>query len=69
MTKIDMSEYLRRIINNLETIEKEESDTIAAATRVVADTIKRDGLIFVFGCGHSHLPGLDTFYRAQGYSP
>lgn len=61
-----MSEYLRRIINNLETIEKEESDTIAAATRVVADTIKRDGLIFVFGCGHSHLPGLDTFYRAGG---
>ncbi len=36
------------------------------AARAVADTIKNDGLIFVFGCGHSHLPGLDTFYRAGG---
>jgi len=61
-----MSEYLRRIIDNLETIEKEEANSLAAAARAVADTIKRDGLIFVFGCGHSHLPGLDTFYRAGG---
>ena len=34
--------------------------------RLVADVIKNDGLIFTFGCGHSHLPGLDAFYRAGG---
>ena len=61
-----MSEYLRRIIDNLESIERQEASALSAATRAVADTIKRDGLIFVFGCGHSHLPGLDTFYRAGG---
>ena len=61
-----MSEYLKKIVENLETIEREEAPAIAAATRAVADTIKRDGLIFVFGCGHSHLPGLDAFYRAGG---
>ena len=33
---------------------------------MVADTIKNGGLIFTFGCGHSHLPGLDAFYRAGG---
>lgn len=61
-----MSEYLRKITENLETIEREEAANLAAAARMVADTIKRDGLIFVFGCGHSHLPGQDAFYRAGG---
>ncbi len=61
-----MSEYLKKIIENLESIEKEEATSLSAATRAVADTIKRDGLIFIFGCGHSHLPGLDAFYRAGG---
>ena len=61
-----MSKYLDEIIANLEAIEREEKDGIAKAARLVADVIKNDGLIFVFGCGHSHLPGLDTFYRAGG---
>ena len=61
-----MSEYLQKIIENLERIEREEASSLAAATRLVADTVKGDGLIFVFGCGHSHLPGLDAFYRAGG---
>ncbi len=61
-----MSEYLSKIIDNLQSIEAEEGDALGAAARLVADTIKKDGLIFVFGCGHSHLPGLDAFYRAGG---
>ena len=61
-----MTEYLSNIIENLKLIESEESEQLAAASRLVADVIKRDGLIYVFGCGHSHLPGLDAFYRAGG---
>ncbi len=61
-----MTEYLQRIIEILQRIEKEEMAGMRRAARAVADTIKNDGLIFVFGCGHSHLPGLDTFYRAGG---
>lgn len=61
-----MSEYLSNIIENLSAIEREEGEKIAAASRMVADVIKADGLIYVFGCGHSHLPGLDAFYRAGG---
>lgn len=33
---------------------------------MVANTIEKDGIIYVFGCGHSHLIGLDCFYRAGG---
>ena len=61
-----MSEYLHNIIENLRQIEETESERIGEAARIVADVIKRDGLIFVFGCGHSHIPALDTFYRAGG---
>ena len=60
------SEYLENIINALERIECEEKEKLDRAADIVADVIKNDGLIFVFGCGHSHLPGLDTFYRAGG---
>lgn len=61
-----MSEYLERIVDILKKIETEESAKLSEATKAVADAIKNDGLIFVFGCGHSHLPGLDAFYRAGG---
>lgn len=61
-----MSEYLNKIVSALQAVEQEEKPALDAAIRMVADTIKNDGLIFTFGCGHSHLPGLDAFYRAGG---
>ena len=61
-----MSDYLHQIVDTLTRIEAEESDKLEKASRLVADVIQNDGLIFTFGCGHSHLPGLDAFYRAGG---
>ena len=61
-----MSDYLTKIILNLKRIETEEKENLKRTADKVADTIEKDGLIFVFGCGHSHLPGLDAFYRAGG---
>ena len=61
-----MSEYLEKITNCLERIENEEGEALRSATLLVAETIKSGGLIYTFGCGHSHLPGLDAFYRAGG---
>lgn len=61
-----MSEYLSKITTVLNRIETEEKEKLDKASALVCDTIKNDGLIFTFGCGHSHLPGLDAFYRAGG---
>lgn len=61
-----MREYLDKITGILTRIEREEAVPMAQAAVRVADTLAADGLIFVFGCGHSHLPGLDAFYRAGG---
>ena len=61
-----MSEYLEKIGEILKRIEDEEADRLVRAAELVADVICRDGLVHVFGCGHSHLAALDTFYRAGG---
>ena len=61
-----MGEYLERIVGVLKRIEAEEAAKMTAAAEAVADVICRDGIVHTFGCGHSHLPCLDTFYRAGG---
>ena len=61
-----MSEYLDGIVDLLKRIEAEEGEKLEAAAEAVADVICRDGIVHTFGCGHSHLPCLDTFYRAGG---
>jgi len=61
-----MSEYLEQITALLGRIEREEAEPMKRAAEAVAETIVRDGLVYTFGCGHSHLPALDTFYRAGG---
>ena len=61
-----MSDYLGSITALLARIEREEAVALARASDAVAEVICRDGLIHVFGCGHSHLPALDAFYRAGG---
>ena len=61
-----MDEYLNNILTNLKKIEQEESEKLKIAAQKVYNTIKDDGLAHIFGCGHSHLPGLDAFYRAGG---
>ena len=61
-----MSDYLEQIVEILQRIEREERAKMTEAAKTVADVICRDGIIYTFGCGHSHLPCLDTFYRAGG---
>ena len=61
-----MSAYLVQIVGILQRIEREELGKLNAAAEAVADVICRDGIVHTFGCGHSHLPCLDTFYRAGG---
>ena len=61
-----MRDYLEGITAILRRIEDEEGGAMARAAELVADVICRDGLVHVFGCGHSHLAALDAFYRAGG---
>ena len=61
-----MREYLDSLTSILGRIEDEEKTSLDHASDAVADAICGDRLVHVFGCGHSHLVALDTFYRAGG---
>lgn len=61
-----MNDYLSQITGLLARIEREQAAAMDRAAKAMADVICRDGLVHVFGCGHSHLAALDTFYRAGG---
>ena len=58
--------YFENIIHVLEKIKTTQKSKINTVAQIVADVIKNDGIIYVFGCGHSHLVALDCFYRSGG---
>ncbi len=58
--------YYEKVSNALTRIKETQSDKILTAAKAVARTIENDGIIYIFGCGHSHMIALDGFYRAGG---
>ena len=58
--------YLDGVGRILEQIAADEWPSIRAAAGTVADTIAGDGLVHVFGTGHSHMLAEEMFYRAGG---
>ena len=58
--------YCEKIIDILNEIKTTQKDKLLLAAQMIAETIQNDGIIYIFGCGHSHLIGLDCFYRAGG---
>lgn len=58
--------YYKALLNILENINMTQRDKMEDAAKIVSETINNNGIIYVFGCGHSHLIALDSFYRAGG---
>jgi len=58
-----------RYLENIEELlkkDKTHSESIEIASSTVANSLKNDGLIHVFGTGHSHMLAEEMFYRAGG---
>ena len=58
--------YFSEIIAVLEKIKTTQKYKLKQAAEIVSDTMDKNGIIYMFGCGHSHLIALDCFYRAGG---
>ncbi len=58
--------YYEEILKVLKQIKDTQKEKMLAVAEMVAEVIRSDGIIYLFGCGHSHLIGLDCFYRAGG---
>ena len=61
-----LNAYFDKNIAVLTAIRDTQSARMAQAAQMAARTIQNDGIIYIFGCGHSHLIALDNFYRAGG---
>jgi uncharacterized phosphosugar-binding protein len=61
--------YFSKLKEILSLIEKDENENLKKAAKKVAKCIQKDGIVHVFGCGHSHMLGEELFYRAGGLVP
>jgi uncharacterized phosphosugar-binding protein len=62
-----MTQYLRKIVAHLEKLHDEEADAVKKAARLVADHVKQDRIVYVYGPGgHSNLGSQEVFFRAGG---
>ena len=61
-----LDQYADALTGAICQIRDTQREKILQAAQLVSDTICADGLIYVFGCGHSHLLAEETFYRAGG---
>ena len=58
--------YYQFVSSLIPQIFSQEKEKIGQAGRMVADALAQDGLLYVFGCGHSHMVEEELFYRAGG---
>jgi uncharacterized phosphosugar-binding protein len=61
--------YFHKLQELLSLVEKDETESLNNAAEKVAECIQNDGIVHVFGCGHSHILGEELFYRAGGLVP
>lgn len=61
--------YLERASEMVGRLRTEQLDAIRRAGRMVAEVIRSDGLVHVFGTGHSHMLVEEGLYRAGGLAP
>jgi uncharacterized phosphosugar-binding protein len=61
-----MGKYYKKMVPLLNKVFSSQAKHISAAAKLVATTIKKDGLVYVFGSGHSHMIIEELFYRAGG---
>lgn len=64
-----ISQYFDEIKKLLNTIEITEMEEMKQAALYMEETIKNDGIIHLFGCGHSHILTEEVYYRAGGLVP
>lgn len=62
-----MTQYLDKITAHLKHLHDEERDAIIKASRMLADHIKNDQIVYAYGPGgHSNLGAQEIFFRAGG---
>ena len=61
--------YMETVRAMLDEIAATQQAAIDQAASAVVDVLQRDGTVFVFGTGHSHMLAEEAHYRAGGLAP
>lgn len=61
--------YFEKIQEKLKHVLEQEKKSMLVAAEKIATTIQSNGIIHLFGCGHSHMLTEEMFYRAGGLAP
>jgi uncharacterized phosphosugar-binding protein len=61
-----MNKYYKTLKPLIEKTLKNEAKNLDKTAKLLVATLKSDGLIYVFGSGHSHMLSEEMFYRAGG---
>ena len=58
--------YFDELSARLTALKTGAAEPIAAAAAAIVETARKDGLVYVFGTGHSHMLAEEVHYRAGG---
>ena len=64
-----MDDYSDAIVSLIKEIAESQKKSMSQAARMIADAVERDGIVYTFGTGHSHIIAEDVAYRAGGLVP
>ena len=59
-------QYISNIQNLIKQVLETQMDNIDEAGAIVAETVMKNGYVYTFGTGHSHMMAEELFYRAGG---
>jgi uncharacterized phosphosugar-binding protein len=61
--------YFQMAIQTIEKVMETQFDVLDQAAEWITESIKHDGVLHLFGAGHSHAITEDVFWRAGGLAP
>ncbi|WP_035438467.1 SIS domain-containing protein [Atopobium sp. oral taxon 810] len=59
-------QYFDKVISILNQICDSNGASFSSAASAIAQSIRCGGLVYIFGCGHSHILAEEAFFRAGG---
>lgn len=61
--------YMDAVLTTLDRVMQDELEPIDRAVTSIVETIRKDGMIYLFGTGHSHMLAEEGHFRAGGIAP
>ncbi|MEW6201737.1 MAG: SIS domain-containing protein [bacterium] len=64
-----IDEYYEKVSGMLDRIIHTQREAILRAADIITDSLRRDGILHIFGSGHSHILAEEIYSRAGGLVP